>query len=509
MARWLDIGAGVLLAAGTLLAFRDPILAMAAQWDGSPMYSYGYVIPFISAYLLWSRREQFTHHPVAPSRLAGGAVVLGSLAALAMGRVNAIQIIEQLAFVSAIVGIVLFVFGRAYLTLAAPAIAYLLFMVPFWDAFTEPLHWPFQVNSAKLGVAMMQVIGLPVYREGTIITLPNLVMEVARECSGVNYLVAVLALALPMAFLKLEQGWRRIVLIGSSLIVAALANSLRVALIGTLAYYEVGSPLHGPFHVLHGLFVAGIGFVVIFVGLRLLEDTATPAAPERAVANQWQIQADWQLRDVFGLATLFWTLAFVGVAPQAVEVGLARPLETLPLQLGGWTAVGSGSGANIPASPSVLAAWSGADRKLERLYRAESGQTVRVEVYYFAVQRQGREIISSASADLHRQASLTQVDSGNEPAVCCQRCAVARSKRNRLVLVRRGRAGRGRADLRKVGDDVASARLSPHKRRRNHAPHWRPSWGARGTSRPCQNAAARARNSFDDRRGSISEHRPV
>jgi len=411
MTRWPDIAAGVLLAAGTLLAYREPILAMAAQWDGSPMYSYGYLIPLISGYLVWSRREQFAARPVAPSRLAGGAVVLGSLAAFAIGRLNAIQVIEQLSFVSAIAGIVLFVFGRAYLILAAPAIAYLLFMVPFWDAFTEPLHWPFQVNSARLGVAMMQAIGIPVYREGTIIALPNLLMEVARECSGVNYLVSVLALALPMAFLRLEQQWRRVVLIGSSLVVAALANSLRVALIGTLAYYEVGSPLHGPFHVLHGLFVAGIGFVVIFVGLRLLEDAPTEAAPA-AVANEAMSSEGWRLRDVFGLATVFWTLAFVGVAPPAVEVSLARPLETLPLQLGSWTAVGFESANSLPVSASVRAAWSGADRKLERLYRGDNGQTARVEVYYFAVQRQGREIISSASADLHRQASLTQVDTG-------------------------------------------------------------------------------------------------
>ena len=508
MTRWPDIGAGVLLVAGTLLAFRDPILAMAAQWDGSPMYSYGYVIPFISGYLVWTRREQFTRRPVAPSRLAGGAIVLGSLAALAIGRLNAIQILEQLSFVSAIVGIVLFVFGRSYLMLAAPAIAYLLFMVPFWDAFTEPLHWPFQVNSAKLGVAMMHAIGVPVYREGTIIALPNLVMEVARECSGVNYLVAVLALALPMALLKLEQGWRRVVLIGSSLIVAALANSLRVALIGTLAYYEVGSPLHGPFHVLHGLFVAGIGFVVIFVGLRLLEGTAPQAAPA-AVANVSNSSEGWQLRDVFGLATLFWTLAFVGVAPQAIEVGLARPLETLPLQLGRWTAVGSASADNLPASASVLAAWSGADLKLERLYRAESGQTARVEVYYFAVQRQGREIISSASADLHRQASLTQIDSGTSRQFSAN--AVQWPDRKETGLFWYDAAGR--ADAGQISAKLTTMWRALVFRRTNGAAimlrHWRPSRCARGTSGSRQSAAARARKSVDDRRGSLSEYRQV
>ena len=418
MGSWSQIGAGLPLAAGMLLVFREPLLAMEQQWDVSPMYSYGYVVPLISAYLIWSRRDEFAARAIQPSRLWGGATILGSLAMLAIGRVNGIQVLEQVSFVSTIAGIVWFVFGRAYLILAAPAIAYLLFMVPLWDAFTEPLHWPFQVNSAKLGVSMMQAIGIPVYRDTTIIALPNLVIEVARECSGVNYLVAVLALALPMAFLRLTQTWRRVVLIASSLIVAALANSLRVAIIGTLAYYDVGSPLHGPFHVLHGLFVAGIGFVVIFVGLRLLENT--PSGHERrpgsdAAADNAAVSG-WRAHDVLGLAAIFWTLVFVGVAPQARAVTLARPLEALPLQLGRWKVEPSLSSSGRNALPVAATPWSAADGTLERLYRSESGQLASVEVYYFAVQGQGREIVSSASAILHREATRVEIDaSGEQP----------------------------------------------------------------------------------------------
>ena len=81
-------------------------------------------------------------------------------------------------------------------------------------------------------------------------------IEVARACSGVNYLVAVLALGLPLAYLYLRSWWRRGVLIASALLIAAAANSLRVALIGVLVYYDLGAPLHGPAHVLHGLFVS-------------------------------------------------------------------------------------------------------------------------------------------------------------------------------------------------------------------------------------------------------------
>ncbi len=408
MTRWLELSVGALLATGTMLAFRQPLLGMVARWDGSPMYSYGYCVPLISAYLMVSRKEHFAAHRVEPARVGGGAVIAASLLALTVARMNAIQVIEQLAFVSAIAGIVLFLFGWSYFKLSAPAIAYLLFMIPMWDGLTEPLHWPFQLNSAKLGVSLMHAINVPAYRENTVIALPNLVIEVARECSGVNYLVAVIALALPLSFLRLRQAWRRLVLIGAALTIAALANSLRVALIGTLAYYEIGSPLHGPFHVLHGLFVSAIGFVVIFVGIRVLEQPDVMAFTP-ASAEPRPIAAGWRVGDAIGLATVFWTLALVGVAPQAQEVALARPLETLPLQLGVWSADAGVVGALRPTAPEVTAAWSGADGKLERVYRSASGRLAKIEVFYFAVQRQGREIVSSAAGELHRSSMPIEI----------------------------------------------------------------------------------------------------
>ena len=411
--RGVSIGAGALLAAGTLLVFRDPLQSMVERWDVSPMYSYGYIVPVISAFLIWVRAEEFARTSVAPSRLAGGALVVASLAALAVGRVNAIQVLEQLAFISTLAGIVLFLFGRRYLVLSAPAIGYLLFMVPIWDVFTEPLHEPFQMNSARIGVALMRGIGIPLYQEGTIIALPNITIEVARECSGVNYLVAVLALGLPMAFLRLRGPWRRLLLVTSSLAVAALANGLRVALIGSLAYWDIGSPLHGPFHVLHGLFVAAIGFVVIFVGLRFLEEDEPAPAMVRPEAANSAAGASWRPADAYGLATLFLTLAFVGVAPQAREVGLARPLESLPLRLGQWSAELPEPGAKSSEELAPVAAWIGADRRLARVYRSAAGETISVELYYYAVQSQGHELVSDKSAELHRNTSAVNIDSGS------------------------------------------------------------------------------------------------
>jgi exosortase len=172
----------------------------------------------MSAFLLWSRRDEFRRRTPRPALLSAIPVVALAVAMLVLGQLGAIQVVQQVAFIVAIGGAILFVFGLDYLVIAAPAIAYLLFMVPLWDAFTEPLHWPFQNNSARLGVALMHAIGIPVHRDGTFIALPNVLIEVARECSGINYLVAVFALALPLSILRLQGTWRRVSLMSGAMI---------------------------------------------------------------------------------------------------------------------------------------------------------------------------------------------------------------------------------------------------------------------------------------------------
>jgi EpsI family protein len=409
MSRLIDIGVLAALAAGVIFAFGEPLTAMVHQWGASPMYSYGYIVPLMSAFLLWSRRDEFRRRTLRPARLLAIPVLALSLAMLVLGQLGAIQVAQQVAFIIAIVGVVLFVFGLDYLAVAAPAIAYLLFMVPLWDAFTEPLHWPFQNNSARLGVALMHAIGIPVHREGTFIALPNVLIEVARECSGINYLVAVFALALPLSVLRLHGTWRRVLLMSGAMIIAALANGVRVALIGTLAYYEVGTPLHGPFHILNGLFVSMVGFVALFAGLNVLQDGEPVNVPAKAPPAKTAGDGPALSRlPAFGLAVVFWAVVVLGATPQGRAVVLAHPLESLPPQLGAWTLEPVLPVVNHSGSLAA-AAWNGADHALSRRYRNGGGETVTVDVRYFEAQRQGREIVSSTSADLHRKATRVVV----------------------------------------------------------------------------------------------------
>jgi EpsI family protein len=405
-----EIVVAIVLCAASVFAHRAPLAAMVRQWSVSPMYSYGFMVPIVAAFLAWSRRDVLRTLSPRPSRGLAALVLLGGMGLLAIGKAGGLQVLEQLAFLVSLVGIVLLLFGLAYVRASWAALAYLLLMVPLWDGFTESLHWPFQQRSAGIGVAILHAVGIPAHREGTFIELPGLTLEVARACSGINYLVAVLALGLPLSYVYLRGFWRRAVLIVSAVTIAALSNGLRVALIGVLAHFEIGSPLHGPFHVLHGLFVSGIGFVVLFAGLRWLEqprpdadlDRARGGGPAKATPTSG---FSVRLPRAEALACL---LVFIGfgsgvLAGEPRPVPLTAGLDSFPSTLGTWQASPFGGPKSWPRD-----LWRGADAELRRSYRS-NGRAIDVYIAYFETQSQSKEVAGSRTLDLHRRAERVRV----------------------------------------------------------------------------------------------------
>jgi EpsI family protein len=397
----VDAVLGVAIGAALLFSFLDPLNAMVGLWDASPMYSYGYSVPFVSAYLLWTARTRLAATPVRPSRLAAAAVLLLAIAMISAAKAAGIQVLGQLAFLVALIGVVLGLFGTAILRVSAPALIYLVLMVPVWDVFTEPLHWPFQNQSASLSMSMLRAVGVPVHREGTLLMLPGLTLEVARACSGVNYLIAVIALGIPLAYLYLESAGRRIALLAFAAAVAAFANALRVTLIGVLAYLDIGSPLHGPFHVLHGVFVAAVGYAGLFVGLRVLQSRHPAADKPGDVAN---IDPPAPVRglprlEAIALTALFVLLGSGAFAKDLREVELSGTLEGMPATLRDWE---WNRLVNAPARRE----WAEASHQLSRQYRLANGATADIFVAYFTVQRQDRELANSKADVLHRNAQV-------------------------------------------------------------------------------------------------------
>ena len=395
---------------GAIVVHAGAIAGLLELWDRSPMYSYGYVVPFVAAYLAWHSRDAVAAAPRRPAPIAGGIGLAIWAALVVAGHAGGVQILQVVALIVGLVAALLLVEGWPRTRALWAPLAYLWLLVPVWDAFTEPLHEPFQLASAGMGVALLHLTGIPALRDGTFISLPNLQIEVARACSGVNYLVAVLALGLPLAYLQLTTFSRRFLLVGSAVTIAALANGLRVALIGLLAHYDVGTPLHGPFHVLHGLFVAGIGQVVLLSLVGVLARSERRPAGAAVVAAPASPRRPARLAPALALLFVVWAVAGVTAADRPAPVPLAAGLDTLPAFLGPWAAE--------PSAPTGLDWWPNADARLTRRYRTPAGDIADVQIAYFSAQAQAHEVVSYRAGPLHRQATpMSAADPSSGPAI--------------------------------------------------------------------------------------------
>jgi exosortase/archaeosortase family protein len=105
---------------------------------------------------------------------------------------------------------------------------------------------------------------VPVYHTSQYLTFPNDSLEVANACSGIRYLVSIVAMAIPLVYLTQDTWQKKIILVISSIVIGIIANPIRIAIIGVWVY-NGGSILHGPKHMLQGYFVSVVGFAFLFI----------------------------------------------------------------------------------------------------------------------------------------------------------------------------------------------------------------------------------------------------
>jgi len=264
---WLKLSLPMLACA---LLYAPVFVFLIGRWLTGDDYSHGFLVPIIFSYLIWQKRGQLAQLQLAPNLSLGLPTMILAGLMLTLGKLGSVLALEEISLLIMIVGLVLLLLGTAYMKALAFPVSYLIFMLPIFDDVTDQIHWPFQLLAADIGAWLLQVIGIPVFRQAQYLQLPRITLEIAEVCSGVRYLISVLAIGIPLAWLTQHTFLRRGILVGFAVSVAILANGLRVGLIGVWVQYYGHYALHGPFHIFQGMVVAWIGFVAIFAAVWLM-----------------------------------------------------------------------------------------------------------------------------------------------------------------------------------------------------------------------------------------------
>src|SRR5256884_1977680 len=212
------------------------LYSLGTQWYADPDYSHGFLVPLLSGYFVWERRERLRSLPVAPS--PWGIILLGGgLLMLLIGSAGAELYMQRTSIIVVIAGFVLLMLGREFLRVLLCPIAFLFFMVPLPAIIVNAVSFPLQLFAAKTATFCLFNFGIPVLREGNVIVLAGTTLEVAEACSGIRSLQALLALGTVYAYFSQRAMWKRWVLVLLSIPIAILANAFRVSGTGVLAHY--------------------------------------------------------------------------------------------------------------------------------------------------------------------------------------------------------------------------------------------------------------------------------
>ena len=254
--RWLPVAVALV----ALLAVYAPVIAeMAVEWIKFPSLSHGFAVPLVSAYLIWRRQELIAAEPLR-SVPAGLAVLTVALALLVAGILTGESFVSRLSLPLALLGMALYLTGAGITGLVWPAIAYLVFMIPFPYLPLRAVTLQSRLIEAEVTAWTLQWLGVPVTQQGVMLYLPSMMLEVADDCSAIGTIPALLALGVAYAHLQPGPVWIRVMLALSAAPLGLVSNLVRLDLT-VLGVFLIGPvTLSSPIHRFGGttVFVAAI-----------------------------------------------------------------------------------------------------------------------------------------------------------------------------------------------------------------------------------------------------------
>jgi exosortase len=275
--QWIETGIVVLLV-GWL--YYSILSRLAAQWVSDPNFSHGFFVPLFSLLVLWQTRAQIASTPVKPS-WTGALILVSGLVVLVIGVLGAELFLSRSSLLLVICGLVVLLWGWKMFRAVLFPWAFLVLMIPVPAILFNQVTFPLQLLASKLARWSLPLLGVPVLRQGNVIELPAMALEVAEACSGIRSLLSLVTLAIMYGYFLTGSIRMRVALAVAAVPIAVAANSLRIVGTGLLVQYWDPEKAEGFFHAFSGWLI----FVASLAMLFLLHKGLERIWPESPKAN--------------------------------------------------------------------------------------------------------------------------------------------------------------------------------------------------------------------------------
>jgi exosortase A len=364
------------------LFFRDAS-AMAVIWWTSSTFNHCMAIIPIIGWLIWQRKDEV--RALAPSAWPKGLWFVSAAALLwVLGEAAGLGLLRHAALVFMIQSATLTILGKQVARGIMFPLFYLVFVIPFGEELVPLL----QTLTAKICVFLLAHSNIPAKIDGIFITVPNGFYQVAAACSGVKFLVAMLAYGSLAANVCFKSAKRRTVFMAAAIILPILANGVRA--FGTIYIgYMTNTNIAKSFdHVVYGWFFFAFVMIVLMGASwhwfdRKLSDPWLGALPPATKSHFTAIQAALAIF-MIALLPMVWNMAVTNSGHIPMENPIVLP------EVAGWQRVYMNEG------PAWNPRFDGADHRLIGRYRNANGETVDLSIALYGWQEEGRKIIGYA-----------------------------------------------------------------------------------------------------------------
>jgi len=244
---------------------------LATDWWQIPDFSHGFLVPVFAAYLVWEKRSVLRGTKIAPA-WSGIAVMALGIAVLLLGVYGSELFLSRVSLIILLAGLVLCFGGAQLLKELRFALLVLLLAIPIPEIVFNQITFPLQLLASTLASDLLPLFGVPVLREGNVIDLPVMKLEVAEACSGIRSLMSLFTLAVFYGYFMEKSNWRRVALVLASIPIAIAANALRILGTGLCVQYWDPEKALGFFHEFSGwvIFLVSLACLYLFHRAMLL-----------------------------------------------------------------------------------------------------------------------------------------------------------------------------------------------------------------------------------------------
>lgn len=235
-------------------------------------YSHGFLVPLVTAFLIWQKRKKLNTIGFEPSALGFILLVSGLMLQL-VSVVLEVYLVSLLSLLMIIFGMTFYSFGKKVGKEILLPLAFLIFMVPVPMFIINYLSFPMRQFVTGAVVLTLDKFGLPVTRRGFEIIFPNALLSVDTPCSGLRSLITFLALSSLFAYF-LNGAWKnKITMFFAAIPIAFVSNYLRIILLSLVAFiYGANAATDGIVHDFSGIMVFAVGFILLSIVRNILNE---------------------------------------------------------------------------------------------------------------------------------------------------------------------------------------------------------------------------------------------